>query len=82
MNKETFLKQFDSIPTQYPIQGEARAAIHNGLHFPTTRDEKWKYTKVNSIIESNFNQNETTISNVDSYKMDASWSYQFFVNGA
>jgi Fe-S cluster assembly protein SufD len=82
MNKETFLKQFDSIPTQYPIQGEARAAIHNGLHFPTTRDEKWKYTKVNSIIESNFNQNETTISNVDSYKMDASWSYQVFVNGA
>ena len=82
MNKETFLKQFDSIPARYPIQGEARAAIHNGLHFPTTRDEKWKYTRVNSIIESSFNHNDVSITDVESYKIDPSWSYQVFVNGA
>ena len=82
MNKETFLKQFDSIPAHYPIQGEARAAIHNGLDFPTSRDERWKYTRVNSIVESSIKLNASTITDVNSFKIDANWCYLVFVNGA
>lgn len=79
--KEIFVAQFDSIPAQFPIQGEARAAIHNGIDFPTTRDEKWKYTRVKSILESSFQSVESTLENVDSFKLDATWSYLVFVNG-
>jgi Fe-S cluster assembly protein SufD len=56
--KANFLRQFDDITAVFPIQGDARAAIHNGLDFPTTRDEKWKYTRVSSILAKTFKRNE------------------------
>ena len=81
MNKEKFLQQFDSIPAKYAIQGEARAAIHNGLKFPTTKDEKWKYTRVNGIVEAEYHQNATDLESIDQFKIDADWTYMVFVNG-
>jgi len=56
-DKLSFLEQFDHIPAQFPLQGDARAAIHNGLDFPTTRDEYWKYTRVARLVSASYNQN-------------------------
>ncbi len=56
-DKLSFLEQFDHIPAQFPLQGDARAAIHNGLDFPTTRDEYWKYTRVAKLVSAHYNQN-------------------------
>jgi Fe-S cluster assembly protein SufD len=56
-DKLSFLKQFDHIPAQFQLQGDARAAIHNGLDFPTTRDEYWKYTRVAKLVSAHYNQN-------------------------
>ena len=58
MSKQDFLNQFDHITAALPLQGNARAIIHNGLEFPTTRDEYWKYTRTASIINTSFKQNE------------------------
>lgn len=55
-DKLSFLEQFDHIPAQFPIQGESRAVIHNGLDFPTTRDEYWKYTRVAKLVSASYNQ--------------------------
>ena len=49
MSKQDFLSQFDQIAAILPLQGKARAIIHNGLDFPTIRDEYWKYTRTASI---------------------------------
>ncbi|GAB5539035.1 MAG: Fe-S cluster assembly protein SufD [Salibacteraceae bacterium] len=81
MDKETFLSQFNTIPAQFPIQGEARAAIHNGLDFPTTRDEQWKYTRVKPVVERAYRIEEGTLDSIESLKIDASWAYIVFVNG-
>jgi Fe-S cluster assembly protein SufD len=82
MTKDKFLKQFDTIPAQFPIQGEARDVIHNGLDFPTTRDERWKYTRISSIIDAEYTRNEGGIKNIDAFKIgDKSWRYLVFVNG-
>lgn len=56
-DKLSFLEQFDHIPAQFPLQGEARAAIHNGLDFPTTRDEYWKYTRIAKLVSASYIQN-------------------------
>lgn len=56
-DKLSFLEQFDSIPAQFPLQGDARAAIHNGLDFPTTRDEYWKYTRVAKLVNASYENN-------------------------
>lgn len=57
-NKADFLRQFDDITAIFPIQGDARAAIHNGLDFPTTRDERWKYTRVSPILNKSYQRND------------------------
>jgi len=59
-NKLDFLKQFDQLTALFPVQGNARAVIHNGLDFPTTRDEYWKYTRVTSLVESRYVRNVVT----------------------
>jgi Fe-S cluster assembly protein SufD len=79
--KEAFLKQFENITANFPIQGEARAAIQNGLDFPTTRDEKWKYTRVNSIIDGAFKRNDAQAIDIENFKMDPSWCHLVFENG-
>ncbi|GAB4378552.1 MAG: Fe-S cluster assembly protein SufD [Salibacteraceae bacterium] len=54
MDKQTFLKYFDHIPAQFPAQAKARALLHNGLDFPTTRNEKWKYTRVAPLLARSY----------------------------
>lgn len=82
MSKEAFLKQFDSIPASLPLQGIARAEIHNGLDFPTLRDEKWKYTRVSPILEAEYKHHDARIDSIESWRtpgLDA--VYVVFVNG-
>lgn len=81
MSKDTFLKHFDSIPALFPVQGEARAAIHNGLDFPTTRDEHWKYTRVASIISGSYKRHEANAASVDVFMLDKDFHRIVFVNG-
>lgn len=80
MSKEQFLEQFDQIPALFPIQGEARAVIHNGLDFPTSKDEQWKYTKVGPVVNATYAFHD---SSSDSTKLDLSSSmdHLVFVNG-
>ena len=82
MSKQDFLNQFDQIAATLPLQGKARAIIHNGLDFPTTRDEYWKYTRTAPIISSIFNQNEHKINAVDRYLIEGLDAHLIvFVNG-
>lgn len=82
MSKNEFLQHFDSIPALFPIQGEARAAIHNGLDFPTTRDEHWKYTRVASIVNGSYQRNAPAIQSIDEFRTEHSdFCYIVFVNG-
>ncbi|NQV52343.1 MAG: Fe-S cluster assembly protein SufD [Flavobacteriales bacterium] len=81
-NKLDFLKQFDQLTALFPVQGNARAVIHNGLDFPTTRDEYWKYTRVTSLVESEYVRNVPNIDSIDAFRvpgLDA--QYLVFVNG-
>ena len=81
-DKKRFLDQFDHLTVTLPLQADARAAIHNGLDFPTTRDEYWKYTRVNGILQKDFTLHEESIDSIDAYKihnLDA--HYVVFVNG-
>ncbi|MBT3648243.1 MAG: Fe-S cluster assembly protein SufD [Flavobacteriales bacterium] len=81
-DKQTFLKQFDSIPAVFPVQGTARAHIHNGLDFPTTRDEYWKYTRVNAILDKDYIDNSWMPSSINEYSIPAMDSIDIvFVNG-
>lgn len=81
-NKKQFLDQFDHLTASFPLQGEARAAIHNGLDFPTSRDEYWKYTRVNGIINDNYELNDTKIDDVSPLQLaDLDAYYVVFVNG-
>jgi Fe-S cluster assembly protein SufD len=79
--KEAFLKQFDGIAANFPIQEEARKAIQNGLDFPTSRDEKWKYTRVNSIITGSLKRNDAQKIDVENFKMNQEWCHLVFENG-
>ncbi len=82
MSKQDFLSQFDQITALLPLQGKARAIIHNGLEFPTIRDEYWKYTRTASITSSVFKQNEVEIQSLEPFmipKLDAHMIV--FVNG-
>lgn len=58
MSKQTFLEQCESAGVMFPIQDDARAILHNGFEFPTTRDEQWKYTRVTSIISADYSKND------------------------
>ena len=81
-NKKDFLKQFDQLAALYPVQGNARAVIHNGLDFPTSRTEYWKYTRVAPIINGSYQQHTPNIDNVDVFlnkELDA--TKLVFVNG-
>ena len=53
--KDTFLQQFpkQELGENYGIQQDALKALNN-LDFPTTRDEYWKYTRVNKILKQSF----------------------------
>lgn len=81
-DKTAFLKQFDHIPANFPLQAEARGIIHNGLDFPTTQDENWKYTRIAKIINSTYADNlaidsmgiVNTIPDLDAYRV-------VFING-
>lgn len=57
--KKSFLRHFDMQSAIFPEQGKARAEIHNGLEFPTTRDENWKYTRIAPILDSPYQHNPT-----------------------
>lgn len=82
MSKADFLKQFDSIAAMFPIQGTARATIHNGLDFPTSRDEYWKYTRVASIVGKEYKQNESRLNSVAEFEIpDSEFKTLVFVNG-
>jgi len=61
-DKQEFLKQFDHIPAVYPVQGNARAAIHGELDFPTIRDEDWKYTRVSGLVKKTYQTDEVGMS--------------------
>ncbi len=82
MSKADFLKQFDSIAALFPIQGKARAAIHNGLDFPTTRDEYWKYTRVAPIVSTDYKQHAPDLNSVADFEIqDGEFKTLVFVNG-
>jgi Fe-S cluster assembly protein SufD len=49
------------------IQKEAMQAL-NGMDFPTTRVEEWKYTRVGRIANKTFHQEEKK-SNIDNFKI-------------
>lgn len=81
-DKQEFLKQFDSIPAVFPIQGKARAHIHNGLNFPTKRDEDWKYTGVGPIIDKLYEDNDWQPESISDYVIPGLDSIDIvFVNG-
>lgn len=81
-DKQEFLKIFDQIPAQFPLQGDARAAIHNGLEFPTTRDEYWKYTRIGKLINTDYSTAEASIESIEEFKIPNLDAYYFvFVNG-
>ena len=82
MSKQDFLNQFDHITAALPLQGNARAIIHNGLEFPTTRDEYWKYTRTASIINTSFKQNDSAVNTLEQYLIDGLDAHLIvFVNG-
>lgn len=82
MSKQDFLSQFDQITALLPLQGKARAIIHNGLEFPTIRDEYWKYTRTASITSSVFKQNEVEIQSLESFMIPQLDAHMIvFVNG-
>jgi Fe-S cluster assembly protein SufD len=62
------------------IQKEAIQAL-NGMDFPTTRVEEWKYTRVGRITNKSFRQEEVKV-NVEKYKIaDLDAHIVVFVNG-
>ena len=62
------------------IQKEATQAL-NGMDFPTTRVEEWKYTRVGRIANKSFRQ-EKVETNVEKYKIkDLDAHVLVFVNG-
>lgn len=82
MSKLDFLKQFDNIAAQFPVQGVARAAIHNGLDFPTTRDEYWKYTRIAPLLSKDYNHHEAGVESIDEFRIQNSeYKTLTFVNG-
>jgi len=82
MSKQEFLKQFDQLTALFPVQGSARSVIHNGLDFPTTRDEYWKYTRVTPLVSTEYAQNEAKIDSIDAMRIpDLEGHYIVFVNG-
>ena len=82
MSKQDFLSQFDQIAAILPLQGKGRAIIHNGLDFPTIRDEYWKYTRTASITSGIFKQNNPAIESLDGYLIPALDAHLVvFVNG-
>ncbi|MEZ4720416.1 MAG: Fe-S cluster assembly protein SufD [Flavobacteriales bacterium] len=82
MTKDAFLKQFDSKPALFPIQGQARAAIRNGLAFPTTRDEKWKYTRVSSLVSADYGHAEGRLETIEQFRIQgADYATLVFING-
>lgn len=81
-NKKDFLKQFDQLAALYPVQGNARAVIHNGLDFPTSRTEYWKYTRVAPILAGSYQQHEPNISSIDAFTIEGLDATKLvFVNG-
>jgi Fe-S cluster assembly protein SufD len=81
-DKLSFLEQFDKIPARYALQGDARANIHNGLEFPTSRDEYWKYTRVSKLIGASYVQNEAPALELSALSIPNLDAYTFvFVNG-
>jgi Fe-S cluster assembly protein SufD len=65
---------------QTSIQKEAIQAL-NGMDFPTTRVEEWKYTRVGRITNKTFHQLEKK-ANIDEYKIsDLDAHVVVFVNG-
>lgn len=81
-SKQAFLEPFDKLPASLPVQGLARAIIHNGLDFPTTRDENWKYTRINSIVNTHYDLGEKQVSDIEGLKLKGLEAiYCVFVNG-
>lgn len=67
-------------PANTSIQKEAIQAL-NGMDFPTTRIEEWKYTRVGRITNKSFHQKELKI-NIDKYKIQGLEAHVIaFVNG-
>lgn len=69
---------FSSEPTS--IQNMAFQAL-NGMDFPTTRVEDWKYTRVSRIANKTFVQNKNTVDASPYYIKDATMHRLVFVNG-
>ena len=86
--KDKFLENFQEITffneSNYTqnIREEALSAL-KALEFPTTRHEDWKYTKITSILKSNYKTIRPSANiNIEKYKikgLDA--SIMVFVNG-
>lgn len=80
--KAAFLKQFDSISALFPIQGQARAEIYNGLEFPTIRDEQWKYTRITPILDATYQRHQVALESIGEFRIaGAEARYIVFVNG-
>lgn len=81
-SKQAFLEPFDTLPAHLPVQGLARAIINNGLEFPTTRDENWKYTRINNILNTRYDLDEKHVADIESFKLQGLDAfYCVFVNG-
>ena len=60
---------------------EALQAL-NGMEFPTTRVEDWKYTRVGRLIKKTFKQNSISSKNVDKVRIEGLNANEIvFVNG-
>lgn len=81
-NKLDFLKQFDELTALFPAQGSARAVIHNGLEFPTTQDEYWKYTRVHALIGASYARNSVDLDSIEPFRINQLDAHHLvFVNG-
>jgi len=75
-----FVHDFNFAKNPSNIQKEARQAL-NGMDFPTTRVEDWKYTRVTRIANKSFKQERTTI-NAQPFFIEGEEMHRLvFING-
>lgn len=65
MGKKEFLSQFTPPKHRFPVQEEAFRVLSNGMDFPTTRHEQWKYTRIANILGGTYKTGKgaTTLTN-------------------
>ena len=81
--KAGFLSQFQHVDTPLNHRKEAIEDLIN-IQTPTTKDEFWKYTRVNKILKQTYNFSESRTTQTDILKslpLNQEQSILVFVNG-